>query len=77
LQQTWDQQQNSKQELASRKKRTRNKAIVTRKPHVTCDDHWASQKPSCLAEPVTPSLVTTEQAQAMTSKTTIFLVIQE
>jgi hypothetical protein len=35
-------------------------------------DCWTSSELSCLAEPVTPSLVTTEQAQAMTTKNTIF-----
>jgi hypothetical protein len=73
--QTWDQQQNSKKELASRKK---NKAVVTRAPHVMMrNDCWTSGESSCLAEPVTPSLVTTEQARAMTAKTTILLVIQK
>jgi hypothetical protein len=63
-----------KKDHASKKK---NKAIVTRMPCVTRDDCWTSRESSRLAEPVTPSLVTTEQAQAMTTKTTILLVIQK
>jgi hypothetical protein len=62
----------------SYKKRTckqkKNKAVVTQMPRVTRDDCWTSHKPICLAEPLTLSLVTTEQAQATTTKTTILLV---
>ncbi len=54
----------------------KNDAVMTRMPRVTRDDCWTSRKSSCLAEPVTPSLVTTEQARATTTKTTILLVIQ-
>ncbi len=64
-----------KKELASKIKK--NKAIVTHTPHITRNDCWISRKLSCLAEPVTPSLVTTEQAQATTTKTTILLVIKK
>jgi hypothetical protein len=53
----------------------KNKAVVIRTPCITCDDCWMSRKPSCLAEPVTPSLVTTEQARATTTKTTILIVL--
>ncbi len=50
--------------------------------HDTCTtrharkDFWTSNELSCLAEPVTPSSVTKEQVQAMTTKNTILLVIQ-
>jgi hypothetical protein len=74
----WDQQQNSKKELASRaKKRIKNEAGMTRTPCVMRNDRCISRKSSCLAEPVTPSLVTTEQARATTTITTILLVIQK
>ncbi len=76
--QMWDQQQNSKKELASRaKKRIKNEAGMTRTPCVMRNDRCISRKSSCLAEPVTPSLVTTEQARATTTITTILLVIQK
>ena len=48
---------------------------MTQTPCVTWDDCWTSRKSSCLAEPVTPSLVITEQARATTTKTTILLVL--
>jgi hypothetical protein len=38
---------------------------------------WTSSKLSCLAEPVTPSTMTKEQAQATTTKNTISLVLQK
>ncbi len=44
----------------SQVKKTKNKAVVTRTPRVTHDDCWMSRESSCLAEPVTPSLVTTD-----------------
>jgi hypothetical protein len=58
-------------------KNKKNEVIMTCTPHITCDDSWTSRKPSHLTEPVTPSLVTTEQAQATTTKTNILLVIQK
>ncbi len=61
----------TKKELGSKTKK--NKAIVTQTPRLTHEDHWTSCNPSCLAEPLTPSLVTTEQARVGTTKTTIFL----
>jgi hypothetical protein len=48
--------------------------------YTTCharNDCWTSSKLSCLAEPVTPSSVTKEQAQATTTKNTILLVLQK
>jgi hypothetical protein len=55
----------------------KNKAVVTRTPHVTCGNCWTSRESSHLTVPVTPSLVTTEQAQMTTTKITILLVIQK
>ncbi len=64
-QQMWDQQQNIQQRTY--KQNIKNQAVVTRMPCVTRNNHcWTSHKLSCLVEPVTPSLVTTEQARAMT-----------
>jgi hypothetical protein len=59
-QRTWDQQQNMQKR--TRKQKTKHKAIVTQTPCVTHDDCWTSRDLSCLAEPLTPSLVTTEQS---------------
>jgi hypothetical protein len=44
-------------------------------PCITRNDCWISRKSSHLAEPVIPSLETTEQVQATTTKTTILLVL--
>jgi hypothetical protein len=63
----------NKKELASKTKKY--KAVVTQMPRVTRNDCQTSCYPSHLAEPVTPSLVTTEQAQATTTKTTILIVL--
>ncbi len=70
---TWDQQQNIQKRTCKQNKN--NEAIVTRTPRVTCNDCWTSRESSRLAEPVTPSLVTTEQARVTTTKTTILLVL--
>jgi hypothetical protein len=72
-QQTWDQQQNMQKRTCKQNKK--HKAIVTCTPCLTHDNCWISCKPSCLAEPVTPSLVTTEQAQATKTKTTILVAL--
>ncbi len=66
---TWDQQKNIQKRTCKQNKK--HEAVVTRTPRVTRDDCWSS----CLAEPVTPSLVTTEQAQMTTTKTTILVVL--
>jgi hypothetical protein len=63
--------------LQAEQKRTKNTAVVTRMPRVMCNNCWTSRKSSSLAEPVTPSLVTTEQVRATTTKTTMLLVIQK
>ncbi len=68
-QQTWDQQHNIQKRTCKQNKN--KKAIATRMPRITHDNFWTSRKLSCLAEPVTPSLVRTEQAQETTTKTTI------
>ncbi len=60
-----------KKELAAKK----NEAVVTQTPRVMRKNCWRSCEPSHLAEPVIPSLVTTEQARATTTKTTILLVL--
>ncbi len=72
-QRTWNQQKSIQKR--THKQNKKNKAVVTRTPRVRCDDCWTSHKLSCLAEPVTPSLVTTEQVRATTTKTTILLVL--
>jgi hypothetical protein len=59
----------TKKELASKRKKTRRDMYITRHKHDNC---WTSRKSSHLAEPVTLSLVTTEQAQATTTTNTIF-----
>jgi hypothetical protein len=69
----WDQQQNIQKR--TRKQNKKNKAIMTQTPCITRDDRWTNRDLSCLAEPVTLSLVTTEQVQATTTKTTILLVL--
>ncbi len=58
-------------------KENKNKAIVTRMPCVMHNDCWTSCESCCLAEPVTPPLVTREQVRVTTTKTTILLVIQK
>jgi hypothetical protein len=59
-QQKWDQQQNiRKKNLQAKQKK---QAIVTRTPRFTRNNCWTSRKSSHLTEPVTPSLVTKEQA---------------
>jgi hypothetical protein len=71
LWQTWDQQQNSKNELASRtKKRTKTKAVLTGMPCFT-RTKIARQAANQVTEPVTPSPVTKKQARATTTRNTI------
>jgi hypothetical protein len=72
-QQTWDQQQNIQKRTCKQNKK--NKAVMTQTPRVTRNNCWTSHELSCLAEPVIPSLVRTEQVQATTTKTTILLVL--
>jgi hypothetical protein len=71
----WDQQQNIQKRTPKQNKK--HKAVVTHTPRITRNDCWISRESSRLAEPVSPSLVTTEQAQETTTKTTILLVIQK
>ncbi len=59
------------------KQNKHNVAIVTQMPRITHNDCWTIRNPNCLAEPLTPSLVTTEQARATTTKTTILLVLNQ
>jgi hypothetical protein len=51
--------------LATRSKTKKHRDTYTM--HHACDDCWTSTKLGCLAEPVTPSPVTAEQVQAMTT----------
>jgi hypothetical protein len=41
------------------------------------NNRWTSSKSSCLAEPVTPSSMTKEQAQVTSTKDTILLALQK
>jgi hypothetical protein len=66
---------NSKTHTKRTCKQKKNISIVTRMPRVMHNDCWTSRDPNHLAEPLTPSLVTTEQARATTTKTTILLVL--
>ncbi len=66
LRQTWDQQQNIQKRTCKQNKK--NKAVVTQMPRVMHDDCWTSRESSRLAEPVTPSLVATEQVRVTTTK---------
>jgi hypothetical protein len=54
--------------------RSRDDTCTTRHAR---NNHWTSSNASCLAEPVTPSSVTKEQARATTTKNTIFLALQK
>jgi hypothetical protein len=69
----WDQQQNIQKKNSQAKQK--NVAIVTQTPRITRHNRYTSHDLNCLAEPLTPSLVTTEQAQATITKTTILLVL--
>ncbi len=71
--QMWDQQQNIQKKNSQAKQK--NVAIVTQTPRITRHNRYTSHDLNCLAEPLTPSLVTTEQAQATITKTTILLVL--
>ncbi len=63
-----------KQQSNNNQKQSRHDTYTT---HHACDNCWTSSESSCLAEPVTPSSMTKEQAQATTTKNTILLVLQK
>jgi hypothetical protein len=61
----------AKKNLQATKKWKKSSRVM----YATCharDNRWTSSKLSCLVEPLTPSLVTKEQAQAMTKKYLFF-----